>query len=303
VVGVTASIALPFTALWMVLRDLTQFYFHANHLRGPTGDVFVPRFTLTGLKLPTDELSPSAAAMLSAARDEQRNIELLVPANDDARRAIDRRMSAYGGLGLDAETIDDRARAAGLLELAASTPRELLQEVAKVEYGMARHVLRTQVIVLRYVKALLALLTTAFAAFIASAVVEGAVAARSGGVDSGQEVWLAGILIVWAPVVILAVTSPVRWLDRLLRNEGASSTAIGDDRELTKVEDVTGRLALVGYLAGIVAMGATLTTSDTLTAATRTGGIVVLVAGSAAVIWVVRGWARGDLWGRLIARR
>ena len=34
VIGVTASLALPFTALWMVLRDLTQFYFHANHVLG-----------------------------------------------------------------------------------------------------------------------------------------------------------------------------------------------------------------------------------------------------------------------------
>jgi hypothetical protein len=170
--GVIASIALPFTALWMVLRDLTQFYFHANHRPGPSSEVFVPRFTLTGLKLPADELSPSVAARLATARNESRNIELLVPANDDARDAIDRRIAAYGGLGLGMDTLDDRDRAAGLLELAASTPRLLLDEVAKVEYGMARHVLRTQVIVLRYVKALLALLTTAFAAFVASAVVD-----------------------------------------------------------------------------------------------------------------------------------
>ena len=39
---------------------------------------------------------------------------------------------------------------------------------------MARHVLRLQVIVLRYVKALLAFLTTAIAVFAAAAVVDGA---------------------------------------------------------------------------------------------------------------------------------
>jgi hypothetical protein len=303
VAGISASIALPFTALWMVLRDLTQFYFHANHLSGPMGEVFVPRFTLTGLKLPSDELSPSAAATLAASRDQRRNVELLVPSNDDARHAIDRRIAAYGGLGLGADPLDDRARAVGLLELAASKPRELLDEVAKVEYGMARHVLRTQVIVLRYVKALLALLTTAFAAFIASAVVEDAAQRRpGGGLGAGQEVWLAGILIVWAPVVILAVSSPVRWLDRLLRSEGASSTAITDDRELTKVEDVTGRLALVGYLTGVGAMATTLI-SGTLTPTTRVGGIVVLVAGSVVIFGVVRHWSHGDLRRRLAAHR
>jgi hypothetical protein len=107
---------------------------------------------------------------------------------------------------------------------------------------------------------------------------------------------------VWAPIVILAVTSPVRWLDRLLRSEGASSSAVADDRELTKVEDVTGRLAVAGYLAGCGAMVATLI-SATLTRPTRTGGIVVLVAGTLAMIGVVRSWARGNLWRRLITHR
>ena len=42
VAAVTASLALPFTALWLVLRDLTQFYFHANHLRHAPGETFTP---------------------------------------------------------------------------------------------------------------------------------------------------------------------------------------------------------------------------------------------------------------------
>ena len=48
----------------------------------------------------------------------------------------------------------------------------------------------------------------------------------------GQEVWLAAILLIWAPVVIFAVTTPVRWLDRQLRSEGRH-TGVADDHELT----------------------------------------------------------------------
>ena len=56
---------------------------------------------------------------------------------------------------------------AGLL---SDAPLEqVLEEVAKVEHGMTRHILRLQVIVLRYVKALLAFLTTALAVFTSAA--------------------------------------------------------------------------------------------------------------------------------------
>src|SRR5690606_4888175 len=120
-----------------------------------------------------------------------------------------------------------------LFTLAASQPRSLVEEVAKVEHGMARHVLRTQTIVLRYVKALLALLTTAMAVFAAAAVVDGSSAPRR-----TDEVWLAAILVLWAPAVITAVTAPVRWLDRQLRGEGADTTATSSDPELTHVEAV-----------------------------------------------------------------
>ena len=64
-------------------------------------------------------------------------------------------------------------RAQGLFELAASASRPLLDEVAKVEHGMARHVLRLRGLVLRYVKALLALLTTALAVYAGDAIVAG----------------------------------------------------------------------------------------------------------------------------------
>ena len=65
----------------------------------------------------------------------------------------------------------DVGRAAGLFDLAASRSRPLLEEVAKVEHGLARHVLKLRGLVLRYVKALLALLTTAVAVYAADAVV------------------------------------------------------------------------------------------------------------------------------------
>jgi hypothetical protein len=282
VVSVAASLALPFTALWFVLRDLTQFYFHANHVRHAHGEAFTPRFTLTGLRLPTGELGTAAATALAGARRHPAALELLVPANDQARRRIDARVDSYGGLGADAGGVDDTTRAAALFELAASRERSLLDEVAKVEHGMARHVLRTQTIVLRYVKALLALLTTALAAFAAAGVVEGKTV-----LTTGDETWLAAIFVLWAPLVVAAVSAPVRWLDRQLRNEGATHAAVADDRDLTQVERVTVALAAVGFLASAVAMGACLTRDD-LTGAGRAAAVSVSVLAATTFVAVLR---------------
>lgn len=298
VAAVTASLALPFTALWLVLRDLTQFYFHANHLRHATGETFTPRFTLTGLMLPSDELGPAALGHLEADRAAAHNVELLVSGNDGARARIDARITAYGGLGLDGP-LDDQGRATALFELAAARPRPLLDEVAKVEHGLARHVLRTQVIVLRYVKALLALLTTAFAAFAAAAVVGHAPVSDARLLDPGQEVWLAAVFLVWAPAVVLAVTTPVRWLDRQLRNEGAHHTAVADDPELTRVETVTVRLAVFGFVASAAAMVLTVAGADATTAV-WTLGIVTLGVTVVAFAVVMRVWSRGHTWRRLL---
>ncbi|MEO6629264.1 MAG: hypothetical protein ABIP03_11930 [Aquihabitans sp.] len=283
VVAVAASLAVPFTALWLVVRDLTQFYFHSNHIRRGDAEAFVPRFTLTGLQLPRGEIHPEASVALDELRRTPEAVEILVPSNDAARRRIDTQIAAYGGLGIDA-TEGDIGRASALFELAASRERGLLEEVTKVEHGMTRHILRMQVIVLRYAKALLALLATAFSAFASAAVV-----GDKATLAPGDEVWLAAILLAWAPLAIASVTSPVRWLERQLRSEGATHTAVTADPELTKVEQVTVRLALAGYAAAAGAMALVLTQTG-LTATGRALGVVAAASASIGLIVSLRSW-------------
>ncbi len=280
--AVAATLAVPFTALWLVVRDLTQFYFHANHIRRGDAEAFAPRFTLTGLQLPRGELHPEAADALAALRRSPRAVEILVPRNDAARRRIDTQIAAYGGLGVDAAE-GDVGRASALFELAASRERSLLEEVTKVEHGMTRHILRMQVIVLRYAKALLALLTTAFSAFASAAVV-----ADKANLSPGDEVWIASILLAWAPLAIAAVTSPVRWLERQLRSEGATHTAVAADPELTKVERATVRLALAGYGSATIAMVLVVTRPGLTTTGQALGIAALLVASVGLVVSLQR---------------
>lgn len=277
-IGVMAMLAVPVVALWLLFADLTRFYFHANHLGGEGRDVFTPRFTLTSLQLPSDELGADARAQLAARRTDPRIVELLVPANDTSRRRVDRQLQVYSGLD---SGHDDATRARGLFELAASTSRPLLDEVAKVEHGMARHVLRLRGLVLRYVKALLALLTTALAVYAGDAIVSGLDPSDGMTVDGG--VALAAVVLVWAPVVVLAVTSPVRWIEKLMRDDGAPSTAVADDPDLTYVERVSLRIAAVGWIAAAVAMVVS-SIDDATDSQVQTMGLAVLAVSSIAVV-------------------
>lgn len=248
-IAVGISLVLALVVLWLVIIELTRFYFHANHVVHDDGEVFTPRFTLTGLRLPIDELGVETNADYEAVHGSEATVGLLVPGNDRARARIDRQLAAYPGL-VDAAAIDaDRARADALFELAAARRRTLVEEVAKVEHGIVRHMLRLQVIVLRYVKALLVIVVTAIATFGCAAAVNGQVR-----VSAPDERWIAGVMVLWAPTVSIVVSSPVRWLDSLLRSEGATQAAASHDHELTQLEDVTARFAVVAWAVSTVAM-------------------------------------------------
>ena len=109
--------------------------------------------------------------------------------------------------------------------------------------------LRLQVIVLRYVKALLVVVVTAVATFACAAAVNGQVS-----IGAADERWIAGTMALWAPVVLLVVSSPVRWLESLLRTEGARHTAVSHDKELTQLEEITARIASAAWLVSAAAM-------------------------------------------------
>lgn len=263
-------LALPLVVLVVLLGDLTRFYFHAHHVQGAIGMVFVPRFTLTGLQIPSDELSDGAAAELRAARAAPATIELVVPPNATGRQRIDRRLAAYG-LDRPGAEQDDAARSAGVFELVASRSRSLADEVAKVEYGMTRHLLRLQVIVIRYVKSLLVFLVTALTVFAAAAVV-----ARDERVGTGGQLWLAGIFAAWAPVATIAVSSPVRWVEEMLRAEGATSHSVAADPEFTRFERVV--IAVGGAVLAVSAVVLVLGMVDGASGASIAVAIVSLAA-------------------------
>ena len=276
---VVVALLLALLVLWLLFYEITRFYFHANHVESDRGTTFTPRFTLTSLHIPADELSPGAAATLEAHRRNPGNIELLVPSNDRARRSIDAQVAAYPGLQVEFPPTDS-SRAGALLRLAAVKDRTLLDEVAKVEYGMARHVLRVQVIVLRYIKALFVVIVTSIEVYLLAGVV-----AHSSAVDTAAERWIVASLMLWAPAVLFVSSSPVRWLGELLRSEGAGSSGVRRDRELTRVDRVVSAFSVFVMGVAIVCSAILLTRPSSLegVVAFVTAGLVGIVL----EIWLV----------------
>jgi hypothetical protein len=276
---VVLMLVLALVVVWLLLQELTRFYFHANHIAGTRGSTFTPRFTLTSLHLPTDELGEAARQELLVRRADPGNVELLVPSNDESRRRIDAQIAAYEGLP-SVVPGTDASRAEALLLLAGVKDRSLVDEVAKVEYGMARHVLRVQVIVLRYIKALLVVLVTMLAAFVMAAVVESDQA-----VGVGSQHWLVGVLALWCPTVLFVSSAPVRWLGRLLTAEGAQSSGIRYDRELTRLERIASMVSLLTLVATAVCVVVLLTRPASGLA--RSALTVALVAACGSEAWIL----------------
>lgn len=277
---VVLTLSLALVVIWLLFLELTRFFFHANHFTSTRGTTFTPRFTLTSLHLPVDELGRHGEAELLGRRRAADNIELLVPCNDAARRDIDAQIDAYDGLRLR-EHASDASRADAMLQLAGVKDRSLIDEVAKVEYGMARHVLRVEVIVLRYIKALLVVLTTTLATFVMAAVVE-----RSPTVGESSERWIAASLVLWAPAVLFVSSAPIRWLGQLLVAEGATTSGIRYDRSLTRLERIASGVSIT-VLIGAVACGAALMTKPSSVigsvAFAATG-----VVGVSSEVWLLR---------------
>jgi hypothetical protein len=143
-----------------------------------------------------------------------------------------------------------------------------------------------QVIVLRYVKAWLVIVLTAIAAFASAAAVNGETT-----VSASDQRWIAATFLIWAPAVLIVVSSPVRWLESLLRAEGATHSGIRDP-ELTQLEDVTAKVSLVAWLVSVASM-ITLLVHHPISSQGRIATVVVVMgSGALACLAFVQRWQR-----------
>jgi len=236
--------------IWLLLVELTRFYFHSNHLSSGNGQAFTTRFALSSLRVPSDELSTISQNKLEEIRRQPAVLEHLFSSNTRMHNAINARISAYPEIE---QPTNDASRAAAMSLLAGSRDRTLLEEVAKTEYTLVRHALRIQVIVLRYMKALLVVILSLLLVFALAAL-------ETDGNAFGEAAlaWMSAFLVIWATIGQFATSAPVRWLTLILRNEGANRAGIRYDSELVKLEKVmsiiTTIVSALAIFAGILQM-------------------------------------------------
>jgi pyrimidine deaminase RibD-like protein len=217
-------LGIPLWSLWLLLKDLTLFYFTANipsgqqpqaiNIQRPVdAAVFHPRFALTAIPFADDEsktikkrlreLQFNTSLMnflLPQNRKEKRWLLDLVRTNDGERVALPHDEWLSGCY------IDDNSDAMRMaFGLAGNYNRDLVEEAAKMELSLIRHNLYLRRLVVRYMKALLIIIWTAILFFVLSALI-----------DQVASQWqipamLTGVWL-WACLAPIIVRSPVRWI-------------------------------------------------------------------------------------------
>ena len=242
-----AALALPMMSLYLLFKDIALFYFTGHHLATSDPDhhdVFYPRFILAGLKMPTDDHAPGS---LDEARHSEDLLRGLMPASDAERARTDRRARAYLQATPQSGAPGDSARRELLMQFSASADRALAEEAVGMEFSLARHIFRLRLMVLRYIKAVLALVTTAGTIFAAGTLLGEAP-------DDDDLRALAGVFMVWAPIAAAAVSLPARWIfDYAASDDQRHQRDYRNDRELLYFEDRALWLTAASFAAALAA--------------------------------------------------
>ena len=268
-VAAVLSIVLPVAAIFLLVGDLLGFYFTSNTFgalgaeHGRTRPRFNPRFIVPGLGFNDDELSDEMRVALDAGRRDEWTKALLVPRTlDDAgwRDRFDTRMhdiwgvTTAEGLAGDDDRLRQSFRLAGL-----NRDRTLAGDVARTEALLARHVLTIRVVVLRYTKALLLIISTTVATLAAAGFVEdaGRVDPSGGRFEAGfpyRYLFLvAAVYVFWAPLAARSVTAPLRVIQRHTPGVGEFKDVYLDKR-MTQFESATVLATLLGLIGASAAM-------------------------------------------------
>ncbi|MFZ1415793.1 MAG: hypothetical protein WAS73_14630 [Defluviicoccus sp.] len=261
-IPVLIAYLIPVCALWLLLRDLTLFYYSANipqdlTLGKATEPQFHPRFALTAIPFCDDEgtgikttlratqFTSSLKFFLLPRRKRDRNwLSNLAKIEDEKTEAPRDQVALPDDDWLRGHEVDSDRRAMRMaFGLAGAYNRTLVQEVAKSELSLIRHNLNLRRLVLRYMKALLTLVWTTLVSFV--------VLAGLHNVDEKDKINAVVIgFLIWAFFAPLIVRAPLRWVYREADQNTDDATR---DRQLRDFEQYVISGCLV---AAVLASGA-----------------------------------------------
>jgi hypothetical protein len=212
---------LPLRALYLTFKDIIDFYF-AIHFPGFPETLENPAFALTGVAFSPDE-SPRVKREVLRYQYRKASIDFAIPFSKGKRHeyfdSFDPRGIAYE---VQTERIPQKLQAAGLvaddvsdddvrhfnaaMAIARTFERDLVEEVAKTEMSITRHIHYLRRIVLRYVKTILLFIWTLMVLFGVQSTIKAAL--------FPEFVILSLGCLVWSLPVAWIIHTPIEWIYR-----------------------------------------------------------------------------------------
>lgn len=235
------SFSIPIYSLYLLIKDVVHFYY-SIYSPGYPEDLITPSFAMTGITFAPDE-SERVKKMIWQSQYNATSINFAIPFSAEKRELYfdetihhtERKilpssrlyedLVAKGALPTDADRLSvERLNTA--FGLARTIDRPLVEEVARAELSVVRHILYLRRLVIRYVRTLLMFIWTAFLTFIMLPFVE----------DPRLPTFLmlAVGYALWSILVIPVARLPLGWIYRHKRGIPDKNQL---DRQLTTLEE------------------------------------------------------------------
>jgi transcriptional regulator with XRE-family HTH domain len=251
------AFALPIWGFILIVADLIGFFFTGHRFDLHSEDdpmltdevVFNPRLSLPGMLAPNAEMPLLAYANLTTKRQDL--LGVLLPEDPEWRNRFDGRMRQIFHLDPDDE-LSDESRLGYAFRLAVSVPRTLLEETAKMELSLTKHILLLRIGQLRFFKTLLLVPVTVLTIIFATSMIANDHTSGSASHPALELVQLIAVFLLWGPLAAGAVGSPNRWIYRMSPGVGKVEN-VYDDPRMVRFENGAVLLALISGVLLVIA--------------------------------------------------
>lgn len=283
--GITFGV--PIWGFILIVADLIGFFF-TGHRFDVSGEddqivetaVFNPRLALHSMLAPNAELPLAAYTKLIEKRQEL--LAVLLPEDDDWRARFDDRMHQIFRIDPDV-SLSNESRLGYAFRLAVSVPRTLLEEAAKMELSLTKHILLLRIGQLRFFKTLLLVPITVLTAILATSLIANDRTVPGAADNSALElVQLIGVFLAWGPLAVGAVGSPNRWIYRMSPGVGTVND-VYDDPRMVRFENGVVFLATINAVLLTAAAGCYVVTHQHSPYVLPLVGVVI----ASLLLWIV----------------
>ncbi len=295
VVPFVISLAVPLRSLYLLLKDLVDFYFAGNF---PGYNSPTPRFVVPASVFPPDEAPSFKDEVLKIQYSDDGHgpglRRFVLPFDEEAIEYYDtvikkysteiipetRTMQSLGKKGVisssaepeQENSLQEKKRFSAIFGFGGAYDRNLVEEVAFTEVMLARHASSLRRLVLRYAKSLLVVTWTILASFFIVALVH-AIEYKLPE-DKQLSYWaivigpnltmsfVAVLYMVWAWVTSILVKRPIQWILEMTHLKDFGMVGTKDfsnftvkDAQLKKFEEEVERWVQVAIGTAIVFLG------------------------------------------------